>query len=235
MKTYIVYLSNNEFSVEITQYTIESLEKFGIEYELFDGVVGRDGVKVLADHNRYPSVHIDQHHWTDGTIGCLASHYLLWEKCAKQDEPFLILEQDGVVIKDPRELIDQVERICHLDSINPFSLRDKNHYEKYNIEVEKYLKGVSKYPWNHFYGKKVAKLVPNGSFRGTYGYLLQPKGAQEILEWTKLNGLLPSDACLNHSATYLQRSNCTYVRLNPFFESLHLQKKYSLRNPNNPI
>ena len=60
-------------------------------------------------------------------------------------------------------------------------------------------------------------------------------GAKDIINWTKNNGVLPSDACLNHSATFLQRANSTYVRLNPFFSTLELQQKYSLRNSKNKI
>ena len=84
---------------------------------------------------------------------------------------------------------------------------------------------------NRFYGEKVKKLIPKGCFRGTYGYIIKPEGAKDILSWTKKHGLLPSDGCLNHNATHLQRANSTYVRLNPFFSSLEIQQKYSHRNP----
>ena len=235
MKTYIVYLSKNDFSVKMTNETINSLEPFNIEYELFDGVIGREGVKVLADHDRFPSVHIDKSRWTDGTIGCLASHYLLWDKCSKQDEPFLVLEQDAIVVRDPRELLNDIDKICHLDATNPFDLDRENHFEFYNKQIALFTKGVSRYPTNNFYGKKTSKVIPDGCFRGTYGYIITPEGAKDIVNWTKNNGVLPSDACLNHSATFLQRANSTYVRLNPFFSTLELQQKYSLRNSKNKI
>jgi len=229
MKTYIVYLSQNEFSNKMAKETIESLKPFNIEYELFDGVVGKDGIEVLESHNRFPSAYINQNQWTDGTIGCLASHYLLWDKCSKQSEPFLILEQDAIVVRDPREILNNIDKICHLDAINPFDLDRENHFDYYNSQIEISTPGVSKYPTNKFYGEKVSKIVPDGSFRGTYGYIITPKGAQDIINWTKNHGVLPSDACLNHQATHLQRSNSTYVRLNPFFTTLEIQAKYSLR------
>jgi glycosyl transferase family 25 len=215
--------------------TIKSLEPFNIEYELFDGVVGREGIKILADHNKFPSVHINNRNWTDGTIGCLASHYLLWDKCSKQNEPFLVLEQDAIVVRDPRELLDDIDKLCHLDATNPFDLDRENHFDFYNKQIELFIPGVGKYPTNSFYGKKTSKVIPKGCFRGTYGYIITPKGAKDIIDWIDKHGLLPSDACLNHSATNLQRSNSTYVRLNPFFSTLELQQEYSLRNPNNKI
>lgn len=234
MKTFIVYLPDNEFSVKMANEATESLDKFDIKYELFDGVKGNDGIGVLSKHRVFPTVHLHKRHWTAGTIGCLASHYLLWDKCSKQDEPFLILEQDSIVVRDPRDIMDDVDKICHLDSINPFDLGDKNHFAKYNAEILIDTPGVSEYPYNTFYGED-HQTIAKGCFRGTYGYILKPEGAKDILNWVKEHGLMPSDGCLNHHATHLQRANSTYVRLNPFFSSLELQSKYSLRNPNNKI
>lgn len=227
MQTFLIYLSQNNFSVKMAKETINSLESFGIEYELFDGVVGNKGKEVLTSHNVFPSIHAEKGGWTAGTIGCLASHYLLWDKCSKQDEPFLVLEQDAVIVRDPRELLPEIKKICHLDGTNPFDLDDKNHFEYYNSQMEKYTPGVKRYPFNTFYGEN--KIFPKGCFRGTYGYIIKPEGAKDILEFIKNHGLFPSDACLNHSATYLQRANSTYVRLNSFFSSLEIQSKYSFR------
>jgi len=229
MKTYIIHLPSNDFSSKMTNEAIKSLESFNIEYELFDGIKGRDGVKILSKHNRYPSAYIEMDKWTDGTIGCLASHYLLWDKCSKQDEPFLILEQDAIVVRDPKDIVDEVKSVCHLDAYLPFDLKRKNHFSYYNklIKIDK--KGVSEYPKGNFYNGKVRKLIPQGCFKGAYGYIITPKGAKDIIGWTGNHGLLPADGCLNHNATNLQRSNSTYVRLNPFFKTLELQAEYSLR------
>ena len=229
MKTYIIYLKDNEFSAKMTDEAIKSLESFGIEYELFDGVKGREGIKVLSDHNRYPSAYFEFDEWTDGTIGCLASHYLLWDKCAKQNEPFLILEQDAVVVRDPRLIINKVNKVCHLDGHLPFDLERKNHFDYYNKKVKEDREGLREYPKSKFYNGKVNKLIPEGCFKGAYGYIITPEGAKDILNWTDNNGLLPADGCFNHRATYLQRTNSTYVRLNKFFKTLELQSKYSSR------
>ena len=229
MKTFIIYLPDNDFSVKMANETIDSLKQFNIEFEMFDGVVGRKGIKVLSDHDRYPSVHINDIHWTDGTIGCLASHYLLWDKCSKQDEPFLILEQDAVIVRDPRDIVNEVKNVCHLDAYLPFDLERENHFDYYNklIKIDK--QGVSEYPKGNFYNGKVRKLIPQGCFKGAYGYIITPSGAKDIISWTGNHGLLPADGCLNHRSTYLQRANSTYVRLNPFFKTLELQAKHSTR------
>ena len=229
MKTYIIHLPNNNFSVKMTNETIKSLESFNIEYELFNGVEGRNGVEILSKHNKYPSAYFDMEEWSDGTIGCLASHYLLWDKCSKQDEPFLVLEQDAIVVRDPRDIVNEVKNVCHLDAHLPFDLERENHFDYYNKRIKIDKQGVSEYPKGNFYRGKVRKLIPQGCFKGAYGYIITPSGAKDIISWTDKHGLLPADGCLNHKSTYLQRTNSTYVRLNPFFKTLELQAKHSLR------
>lgn len=226
MKTFVIYLSGNEFSVQMTAEAEESLKKFNIEYELFDGVVGRAGIKVLDSFGVRPSAHVSQKQWTDGTIGCLASHYILWNKCANQDEPFLILEQDGVLVRDPREILPFIKNVCHLDAYLPFQSGNDAHFELYNANIEKYEPGVKKHPENTFY---IGNEVTGSSFRGTYGYIITPKGAREVLDFISRHGAFPSDKCLCSKATDIQRANSTYVRLNKFFTTLKIQKDYSLR------
>ena len=229
MRTHIIRLPNNDFSSKMTNEAIESLEFFDIEYELFDGIKGRDGIKILSEHKKSPSAYFEMDQWTDGTIGCLASHYLLWDKCSKQDEPFLILEQDAVIVRDPRDIVNEVKNVCHLDAYLPFGFYRENHFDHYNKQIQKNKQGVSEYPKSNFYNGKVRKLIPQGCFKGAYGYIITPKGAKDIISWVGNHGLLPADGCLNHRATYLQRANSTYVRLNPFFKTLELQAKHSTR------
>ena len=233
MKTFIVYLSKNEFSVKMAKEAAKSIESFGIEYELFDGVVGNEGKKILTSFNVYPSIHVSQKEWTPGTIGCLASHYLLWNKLSKQDEPFLIIEQDGILVRDPREILHQIEDVCHLDAYLPFENKNNdpnyNHLDYYNSKIKLYKSGVKNHPKSTFYPNN---KISGSSFRGTYGYIMTPKGAKNILEFTKNHGLFPSDRCICEKAMNLQRANSTYVRLNPFFKTWDIQKEYSFRKKN---
>lgn len=229
MKTHVIYMSENEFSVKMTEDTIKSLNKFEIEYELVDGVKGVEGIDIMKTHNISPSSYVNPREWTPGTIGCLVSHYLLWDQCSKQDQPFLILEQDGVLLRDPKELLPLIENVCHLDAYLPFEnihSDSEDHSELYNTRVLQYKEGVSTHPSSNFYG---TRDVTGDVFRGTYGYIITPQGAKDIIKFIKKYGAFPSDRCLCSSATYLQRANSTYVRLNPFFENLDIQRKYTLR------
>lgn len=229
MKTYIIYLSGNDFSVKMAEEASQSLDKFDIKYELFDGVVGSKGINVLESYGIKPSAYVKMEHWTNGTIGCLASHYMLWDMCAEQDEPFLILEQDAVVVRDPRDLLEDVDRVCHLDSYLPFSSSadGEEHFNAYNASMENYEPGVHKHPASKFYE---SNAITGNTFRGAYAYIMKPKGAKDVLEFTKKHGAFPADACLCEAATFLQRANSTHVRLNPFFNRLDVQRKFSMRN-----
>jgi glycosyl transferase, family 25 len=228
MKTYVIYLRDNEFSVKMATEAGESLDRFGIKYELFDGVIGASGKNVLRSYGVKPSAYVKQDTWSDGTIGCLASHYLLWDMCANQTEPYMILEQDAVVVRDPRELLDQIEKVCHLDAALPFSSQEDSqaHFAYYNDSMQNYQPGVHKHPSNTFYSNK---QITGNTFRGAYAYILTPEGARDILSFINKKGAFPADVCLCESATYLQRANSTYVRLNPFFDRLATQREFSMR------
>ena len=227
MKTHVIYMSENEFSVKMTEDTIASLGKYNIEYELFDGVKGREGIGVLKSHGVVPSAHVKQREWSDGTIGCLASHYILWDQCSKQDEPFLILEQDGVLIRDPREILPDIDKVCHLDAYLPFDLETGlAHFEFYTANLEIEDPGVKEHPVNRFYE---TNDITGSCFRGAYGYIIKPEGAKEILDFVKNHGIFPADRTICSSATHIQRARSTYVRLNPFFESLDKQRTFSSR------
>jgi len=224
-KTHIIYLKDNDFSCEMKEDAIKSCEKFNIEYELFNGIKAEESKDFLIKKGVNPSKKFSLDDWTPGTIGCFASHYSLWEKCVEENENFLILEHDGVIIRNPNEIIPLIDDVCHLDSIIPFNDNEVDYFKKYDNEVYDYKGGVIKYPVNKFYGDDEF----GSTFRGLYGYILTPKGAFKLLNFVSKYGALPADKSVCERAVNLQRSSSTYVRLNPFFKSVEIQRKYSTR------
>ncbi|NNC78120.1 MAG: glycosyltransferase family 25 protein [Woeseiaceae bacterium] len=72
------------------------LGEAGIEFDFFPAIRGEDAIsKSLFDR-------IDEHEFllntgrniTAGEIGCYASHRALWRKCAKENRPYVIMEDD---------------------------------------------------------------------------------------------------------------------------------------------
>ena len=222
-------MSGSDFSIKMKDQAVESLDALNIEYELFDGVLGRKGIDILKEHGVAPSAYVEANDWTDGTIGCLASHYELWHECAQGDEPFMILEQDAVVLRDPEEILGDIDSVCHLDAYLPFEniKTGFDHSELYNENVQIYAPGVKRYPKNKFYKNNA---ITGSVFRGAYGYIMTPKGAKRVLDFISKRGAFPADRCLCEAAAPIQRSSCTYVRLNPFFKSLDIQRKHSSRD-----
>ena len=136
------------------------------------------GIKILNNLNIVPSAYVEHRDWTDGTIGCLASHVLLWEECSRQEESYLIIEQDGVLIKDPRSLLPLIDTVCHLDAYLPFDNSKTastalEYFQLYNERVALEEPGVKNYPKNKFYDDN---NITGSCFRGTYGYIITPKG-----------------------------------------------------------
>ena len=80
-----------------------------------------------------------------------------------------------------------MESIKHLDGHLPFDLTRNNHFDYYNKKVKEDREGLKEYPKSKFYNGKVNKLIPEGCFKGAYGYIITPQGAKDILNWTNNN------------------------------------------------
>lgn len=113
-----------------------------------------------------------------------------------------------------------------MDAYLPFQSGNDAHFENYNKNLTVDRPGVAKHPSSNFY---IGNEITGDTFRGTYGYLITPSGARDILRFVEKYGAFPSDKCMCSKATYIQRANSSYVRLNKFFSTLKIQKDYSLR------
>jgi len=231
MKTYIIYLKDNDLSIKLAKDAQKSCERFGLEYEMFDGVPADKAIDVMKLHDLKPSNSVKKEVWTKGTIGCVASHFLLWKKCSEQDENFVIMEHDGLIIRDPRLIENDVVHACHLDASVAFNSNydaDSEewfyHYEKSFIDNNK--PGVRDHPSVKFYGNQD---IIGGTFRGAYGYMITPAGAKRLVNFVRKYGVYPADQCLCETAVKLQRAKSTYVRLHPFFKTLNKQRENTTR------
>lgn len=231
MKTYIIRLKENNFSCNLAEETMVSCNNLNINAKFFDGIRITD-IKDLSRFNL--KVNNNQKHITLGTIGCFLSHWSLWKKCSEDLESYLILEHDALVLKDPKIIDMDIKEVCHLDAFIPFTSNLPSDSEEHFLKYDQYVKieknGVSAYPINSFYPKdKLTKTIGTSSFMGTYGYILKPNGAKKLIEFCNQFGVMPSDRAISHRILYLQRTNSTYVRLNPFFKSLNIQRDYTTR------
>jgi hypothetical protein len=103
LKAFIIHLPNNSISQKYTQQCIESCEKVGMPYELYEAFDGT-GEKILTpEHLKsekwLKTLKVMNHHLSAGEVACFLSHVSLWMKCIQEDRPIVILEHDAIMIQ----------------------------------------------------------------------------------------------------------------------------------------
>lgn len=100
MKSYIIRLLDFPNSVDWANKTYESGKKHNWDIHFFDGVNGQK--ETLNDYN----IKVNSRHKKSieafnrlGTVGCLLSHYKLWNHCLALDKSICILEHDVIIHK----------------------------------------------------------------------------------------------------------------------------------------
>lgn len=149
---------------------------------------------------------------TYGSLGCALSHYILLKECSKSNRPFLILEDDIIIDnnfdKDLLSIINEINDIeydiCYLG---------------YNE-----IPGFSKSPINSVISK------PTGLITGTYGMIISPIGAQNILSSIfPLSKQIDSSISDNQHKLKLYCSTKKIISANTSFVS-KTQRKESCKN-----
>jgi len=212
MKAFIIRLADIAHSCKIANECVEQAAKFNLTVEYFNGILGNDADAVFANDGitKYPkSLKKD----TAGVKGCAASHYLLWKQCADGNEPYLILEQDGYMIRPLPEL--DFQDVLKLDSCNPFS-------ETYNQDVAVDLGSqIIDYDLNWGYKKKAAPY--GGYFRGAWAYIIKPHAAKILVDAVKENGWVPADKQIGENLLNLKTVSSTVFRIHPEYTHTNIE------------
>jgi len=207
MKAKIITLKNNELSERVAKDCIEQAAKFGVSVEIFDAINGLDYEQHLEKLNVRPLKKFKK--GKPGVYGCFLSHYYLWKECAESNEPYLVLEHDGFLIKPlPDNILDQFEDVLKLESENPYSPEYENRLElikdhdlTYNI-VEPYRDMNNGAGWYSV---------------GAYAYIIKPHAAKKLITWIDENGFLPADQQLGSYAVILHECKPSLARLHHFY------------------
>lgn len=126
-------------------------------------------------------------------IGCFLSHYMLWERCIKRDEPIIIHEQDSIYYSDeaiPYE--DWMKSKYDIIGLNsPFSAtRLASAYDRITQESKADPYGIVRAPLIDDHN------VPQG-IAGNSSYYIEPTGAHRAISLVKEHGCWPNDAIMN--------------------------------------
>ena len=126
-------------------------------------------------------------------IGCFLSHYMLWERCVKRDEPIIIHEQDSIYYSDeaiPYE--DWMKSKYDIIGLNsPVSAtRLASAYDRITQESKADPYGIVRAPLIDEHN------VPQG-IAGNSSYYIEPTGAHRAISLVKEHGCWPNDAIMN--------------------------------------
>jgi glycosyl transferase family 25 len=226
MKSYIIRLKNNSISEKYADLCVAQARKFDIDVEYFDGINGLEYPQHLTQLGIGPRYKFKK--GRAGVFGCFLSHYYLWLQCASGDQPFLILEHDGFVIRPlPSNILDTFTDVLKLDNLDPYS----KHYDTavmahldQPIVVSKYHNSQAK---TLNAGSDFVEKIGTGNYiRGAYSYIIKPHAAQKLINWVKHNGFVPADQQIGDAVVDIQVTVPTIVRLHPDYH--HRIKEISL-------
>jgi len=120
-------------------------------------------------------------------IACAISHYRLWEQCAINNDPILILEHDAEFVN---RLTDEVFGGCpyQIVGINDPRGATRRSQQFYN-------QIISMGDWIGPVPKVDDLKVPQG-LAGNSAYVIWPRGARHLLKLVEQYGLWPNDALM---------------------------------------
>jgi glycosyl transferase family 25 len=149
---------------------------------------------------------------TYGSLGCALSHKIIWEECAKDTKPYLVLEDDAMPSKEFNTIFTSILNI--LPSIN------------YDI----FYLGYNQIPG--FKKTKVDDVIskPSGLITGTYGYIVSPNGANKLLSVFPISKQIDSSISDNLSKFIVYCSSTQIIHASRAFGSKTQRDKSCMNN-----
>ena len=196
MKSFIIHLSKMPSSLESALAVKQSLDKFNMDSELFEGSYGSEiKIKYTNDnrqwhpwgfkgrHKLYSDEDRKSYWGLPGEMGCFDSHYRLWQKCIELNEPILIFEDDVQLVRPyiPIEWDDVL-------SVAFSHTKKMSKYRHYLDTPE---------------GVPMAAPYGQASMPGNGGYAIKPHAAEILVEEYK-NTYLPADNAINQDLVKIQ-------------------------------
>jgi glycosyl transferase family 25 len=210
MKAFIIRLEENEHSCTMAQECYDQAAKFNLQPEFFKAINGHNASYHYERTGIVKGGKFKKNR--PGVSGCFFSHFYLWEKCIKLNEPIIILEHDGYFIRPlPKDILTQFTDVLKLDRIDPYSSK----YELM-LENEKHNK-VAVDDYKNPNPKDLSKKGISNYFKGAYSYILKPAGARKLVYSARTYGHRPADQQINNTVLNLKTTIPTVARLHPFY------------------
>ena len=141
IKSYVIVVKGNPASEYYAKYCRPSWEQVGLYPEIFDAVTPSD-LKNLSELKFADK--IDRQIFADRGLSvgftetekaCWYSHYFLWSKCVKMDEPIVIMEHDSFLEKPLKFWYDEKFLMIFYDKAAMGSYYISPKYAKKLVEI----------------------------------------------------------------------------------------------------
>lgn len=189
MKSFIIYLSRIENSVNFANNLLQDLKSVGISAELFEGTYGDEAVEIFEKENRkvcnllYKGRPISGSE-KPGHKGCFYSHYRLWKKCVELNEPIMVFEDDVKLYRGYEE--------TEFQDVLMLSVCTEWKISKPFLSLLEESKEPAK-----------ALAYEGECMIGTSGYVIKPHAAKKLLE-TYSNSYSNVDHCMNQNVIKIE-------------------------------
>jgi len=199
MEAFVITISNNPRSVAAAERCIKSANIPVKKFEAITEVVAEKLMREFSIQWNYPwkGEEYDMKAGLKKTayqtanpmkrVGCFLSHYLLWKRCAEQDEPVMILEHDAFFTK-PFDETAFAKAECDIISINdPRGATRKA--QEFHEKLQQGPQTIQRVPTID------DPTIPQG-LPGNSAYIIKPSGAKKMLNLVKEFGAWPNDALM---------------------------------------
>jgi len=205
-----IYVINLPESTARRESIEQQAERLGFTPRFFEAVDGRAGEHPLFGRvNQEKRLRLKGRPFKPGELGVWASHYLLWEKCVRENQAMVILEDDAQLKPNFPEFLDSSAKITELFPY--LRLFEGNFASKKLATVEGF--------HVHRYWRNPLR---------TTGYLLAPSAAKAFLskadEW-----VLPVDDYMD--LAWLHGVDCVGLKPGCVMEETEFESTIQTRAP----
>lgn len=206
MKCYIIRLEENLHSCKMAQECYDQAVIHGLQPEFFKAINGNDTESHYSHTGIIRAKKFKKNRL--GVRGCFFSHYYLWKKCVELNEPIIILEHDGYIVKEFNDtILDSFSDVLKLDRHDPYS---KSYDILVQQEIDTPVTVID-------YINPKPKAGGINYFKGAYSYIIKPNAAQKLINYITDNGHLPADQQIREPILELKVTVPTVARLHPFY------------------
>ena len=203
INAFVICVKSNDLSERAT-IRLEESRPVNVAMNIFDAVTPDNVDKVMKDNKvywNYPweSEEID---FASGLIkkayptkdpkkrmACFMSHYLLWQRCIKDNVPIIIHEHDAIYYNDEPLPLEDFEK----SKYNIIGLNNPRGATRlsavYDRVVQESIGKILRAPIID------GDMVPQG-IAGNSSYYMNPRGAREMVSLVEKYGAWPNDALM---------------------------------------